>query len=69
VQESLGLTQSLEEILKMDIEAIAIMAQPELHASQAIKALKAGKHVYSAVPMASSLEECGELINTVKRYI
>ena len=58
---------SLDEILKTDIEALVIITQPELHASQAIKSLKAEKHVYSAVPTARSLEECDELVNTVKR--
>ncbi len=58
---------SLREILKTDIEALVIITQPEFHASQAIKTLKAGKHVYSAVPVASSLEECDELVRTVER--
>jgi len=58
---------SLDEILKTDIEALVIITQPELHASQAIKSLKAEKHVYSAVPTAHSLEECDELVNTVKQ--
>jgi len=58
---------NLDEILKTDIEALVIITQPERHAPQAIKALKAGKHVYTAVPTAHSLEECDKLVNTVKQ--
>jgi len=58
---------SLDEILKTDIKALVIITQHWLHAPQAMKSLKAGKHVYTAVPMASSLEECDKLVNTVKQ--
>jgi predicted dehydrogenase len=56
----------LDEICRSDIDALAIITQPWLHARQAIQAMKAGKHVYSAVPAAQSLEECESLVNTVK---
>ena len=36
------------------------------HAPQTIAALKAGKHVMSTVPMATSIEECGEIVKLVK---
>jgi len=36
------------------------------HAPLAIRALKAGKHVYSAVPAAVTLEELDELVKTVE---
>jgi predicted dehydrogenase len=36
------------------------------HATQTIAALKAGKHVMSTVPMATSIEECGEIVKLVK---
>ncbi|MEM2905570.1 MAG: Gfo/Idh/MocA family oxidoreductase [Candidatus Bathyarchaeia archaeon] len=57
---------SLEAICQSDIEAVAIITQHWLHAAQAVQALKAGKHVYSAVPPAYSLEECDLLVKTVK---
>lgn len=59
--------RSLDEILKTDIDALVIITQHWMHASQAIKAMKAGKHVYTAVPAAYTLEECDELVNTVKQ--
>ena len=58
---------SLDDICRSDIEALAIITQPWLHARQAVKALEAGKHVYSAVPAAQSIEECNALVKTVER--
>lgn len=58
---------SLDEALTSDVDAVALFTQRYLHAPMAIKALNAGKHVYSAVPAAVSLEELEELIATVKR--
>lgn len=58
---------SLEDALKSDeITAIACFAQRHLHGPIVTAALKAGKDVYSAVPMASSVEECKEIIDLVK---
>lgn len=36
------------------------------HAPQSIAALKAGKHVMSTVPMATTIEECEQIVNLVK---
>jgi len=64
---------SLEDICKSDIEALAIITQPWLHAPQAIAAMQAGKHVYSAVPIISladgdeMLDWCDKLIQTCRR--
>ncbi|HJA91516.1 MAG TPA: Gfo/Idh/MocA family oxidoreductase [Candidatus Eisenbergiella merdipullorum] len=62
------IADSFEEVLKRkDIQAVAIFAQRHLHGPLVISALKAGKHVYSAVPMASEVEECGEIVDLVKQ--
>ena len=64
---------SLDEVLKADLDAVAIITQPWLHAAQAIQALEAGKHVYCAVPPASAdraeevLDLCDRLVETVRR--
>ena len=58
---------SLDDILKTDIDALAIITQHWLHAPQAIKTMKAGKHVYTAVPAAYTLDECDELVRTVEQ--
>lgn len=49
-----------------DINAVAIFSQRNQHGEMAIAALKAGKHVYSAVPMATSIEEIQEIVRLVK---
>ena len=49
-----------------DIDTVAIFTQRHLHGPMVTAALYAGKHVYSAVPMATTPEECGEIIEAVK---
>ena len=59
---------SFEEALKRrDINAIAIFTQRHLHGPQVLAALAAGKHVYSAVPMASEVEQCQQIVELVKK--
>ncbi len=58
---------SFEDALKNPaINSVAIFAQRHLHGPLVKAALKAGKHVYSAVPMASRVEECQEIVELVK---
>ena len=57
---------SLDELCTWDVDAIAIITQHHLHGPQAVQALKAGKHVYSAVPSAISLPEITDLVRTVE---
>lgn len=61
------LFDSFEEVISSNVDAVAIFTQRWMHAPMAIAAMKAGKHVYSAVPAATTLEELHELIDTVKR--
>ena len=64
---------SLDEICRSDLDALAIITQPWLHAPQCIQAMEAGKHVYSAVPIISIpdgeeiLEWCDKLVETCRR--
>ena len=44
---------SFDEICRSDLDALAIITQPWLHAPQAVQALEQGKHVYRAVPIIS----------------
>ncbi len=63
---------SLDDICKSDIDALAIITQPWLHADQCLQALSSGKHVLSAVPVLcvpdgdEILEACDQIINKVK---
>jgi predicted dehydrogenase len=64
---------SLDDVCKADLDALAIITQPWLHAPQAIQALEAGKHVYSAVPVIwlpdanEILDWCDRLVATVRK--
>ena len=73
-----GITEiydSLDAICKSDLDAIAIITQPWLHAPQAIQVMQAGKHVYTAVPIIQPksgsgdeiLEWCDKLIDCCRR--
>jgi predicted dehydrogenase len=48
------------------VDAVAIITQHWLHAPQAIAALRAGKHVYSAVPTGVTMDEIRGLERTVR---
>lgn len=50
-----------------DVNCIAVFTPRHLHGDISIRSLKAGKHVYSAVPMASSVEECQEIVKLVSQ--
>ena len=58
----------LEDILKSGLDAVAIFTQPWLHAPQAIAAMEAGKHVYSAVPIIC-LSEGDEMLDWCDRIV
>lgn len=59
---------SLEQVLKegKDVDCVAIFTQRQLHGSMVIDCLKAGKHVFSAVPMATDEEDIAKIIELVK---
>ncbi len=59
---------SFEDMLEngKDINCIAVHVQRHLHGDIVIRALKAGKHVYSAVPMATTVEQVREIVELVK---
>lgn len=49
-----------------EIQAVVIVSRNQQHASQALAALHAGKHVFVEKPMALSQEECRELYQAVE---
>jgi predicted dehydrogenase len=57
---------SLEALCQTDVDAVVIITQHWMHAPQAVQALRAGKHVYSAVPAGVTVDEIAELVNTVR---
>ncbi len=61
-----GTAASFEELLASDVDAVALFTQRWTHGPLAVQALRAGKHVYSAVPMAVSEEEIAAIIEAVR---
>lgn len=57
---------SLDDLCGTDVDAVVLITQNWLHAPQAIQALQADKHVYSAVPPGISVEEIASLVKTVE---
>jgi predicted dehydrogenase len=56
-----------EEVLKdAQVDAVLIASRNQHHASQALAALRAGKHVFVEKPMALTAEECRELCAAVE---
>ncbi|WP_156761083.1 Gfo/Idh/MocA family protein [Microbacterium karelineae] len=61
-----GAVASFDEMLASDVDAVAIFTQRWTHGPLVVRALEAGKHVYSAVPMAVSEEEIRAIIDAVR---
>ena len=61
-----GTFDTFEDALAADLDAVAIMTQRWTHGPLVLQALEAGKHVYSAVPMAISTEEIGAIVKKVE---
>lgn len=58
---------SHEALCQSDVDAVAIFAQRHLHGPMTLQALNAGKHVYCAVPIASSLDEVRDIVSAVEQ--
>jgi predicted dehydrogenase len=56
---------SLDAACESEVDGVAIITQPWLHGKQALQALRAGKHVYSAVPTGRTIEEIRALVEAV----
>lgn len=63
-----GTFDSLDAMLVSDaVDAVAIFTQRWTHGPLVVKSLLAGKHVYSAVPMAVSVDEITMIIDVVRQ--
>jgi len=57
-----------DELLKdPEIDAVHINTPIQNHAEQSLKALRAGKHVACTVPMATTVEECRQIVEETER--
>ncbi|MEX2671069.1 MAG: Gfo/Idh/MocA family oxidoreductase [Phycisphaeraceae bacterium] len=50
-----------------DVDIVHINSPIQAHAAQSIAALKAGKHVACTVPMATSIEDCRQIVDLVEK--
>ena len=62
-----GVFESFDDMLASDVDAVAIFTQRWTHAPLVKAALRAGKNVYSAVPMAISEADIQEIVREVER--
>ncbi|ROR73289.1 Gfo/Idh/MocA family protein [Bogoriella caseilytica] len=60
-----GTFPDFEAMLASDVDAVAIFTQRWTHGPLVLQALEAGKHVYSAVPMALTAQEIEDIIAKV----
>ncbi|MDP9982434.1 putative dehydrogenase [Pseudarthrobacter oxydans] len=61
-----GSVGSFEDLLASDVDAVAIFTQRWTHGPLVEQALRSGKHVYSAVPMAVTEDEIARIIDAVR---
>lgn len=61
-----GTMADFDAMLASDLDAVALFTQRWTHGPLAVKALRAGKHVYSAVPMAIAEDEIAAIIDAVR---
>ena len=66
--EDLLCFDSIEELLKSDIDAVYIATDKPLHTKHTLMALEAGKHVLSEIPVIETLEEAKILRDAVKSH-
>lgn len=60
-----GTFPTAEEMLGSDVDSVAIMTQRWTHGPLVLQALAAGKNVYSAVPMAITVDEIRAIVDKV----
>lgn len=59
--------EDYEKFLEHGMDAVVVATPAPLHAGHVIRAAESGRHVLSEVPAAYSLDECGEVVRTVRR--
>ena len=64
--DSIAYYDNFDEFIKHDMDAVVLANYATEHAPYAIKAMKAGKHVYSEVLPCQTMKEAVELVETVE---
>ena len=65
--DSITYYDNFDEFIKHDMDAVVLANYATEHAPYAIKAMKAGKHVYSEVLPCQTMKEAVELVETVEQ--
>jgi len=60
-------TDYRELVRSQDVDIVAVFSPDHLHGQHAIAALKEGKHVLCTKPMATTMEECREIVSLVRK--
>ncbi len=60
-------TDLAEALARDDVDAVILATPTQMHASQAIQCLEAGKHVMVEIPMADNIEDARKLVETQQR--
>src|ERR1700674_2078110 len=60
---------SVDELLSKEknMQVVSVCSPNGLHAEHTIKSLKSGFHVLCEKPMALTVQDCGEMINTAEK--
>lgn len=56
-----------EALLDSDVDAVLVASPMPLHVDHSVQALRAGKHVLSEVNAATTMDQCWELLETVRK--
>ncbi len=65
--EAVGYTELGAALSKDSIDAVILATPTQMHASQAIACMEAGKHVLVEIPMADNIEDSYKVVETQKR--
>jgi 2-hydroxy-4-carboxymuconate semialdehyde hemiacetal dehydrogenase len=60
-------TDLAESLARADVDAVILCTPTQMHASQAIQCLKAGKHVQVEIPLADSLKDAQAVVAAQKQ--
>jgi 2-hydroxy-4-carboxymuconate semialdehyde hemiacetal dehydrogenase len=60
-------TELDESLARSDVDAVILCTPTQMHASQAIAAMKAGKHVQAEIPLADSLRDAYAVVDLQKK--
>jgi len=50
-----------DEFLDQDVDAVILSTPTQMHCEQSVKAMRAGKHTFSEIPMADSLSDAEKM--------